>query len=210
MANREPIDSATAIVLAGGRSSRMGQPKALLPFDQEPLIAHIVSSLKELFADVVVIIAPGEQLPALPATLVRDEVAYQGPVSGIYHGLNAAQSELGFVASCDVPFLNQSLISYVCSQSRDHDVVVPYWADRFQPLFAVYRKSVAPYLQAQLQRGELRPIFLFDKSLSGDESLPFRVSSLGFRVNSKLKTRNLRLRSDRRNKPCRLMRPVAS
>jgi molybdopterin converting factor small subunit/GTP:adenosylcobinamide-phosphate guanylyltransferase len=95
--------------------------------------------------------------------LVRDEVAYQGPVSGIYHGLKAAKSDVSFVGSCDVPFLNRTLISYLCSQIRDHDVVVPYWEGRYQPLFAVYRKDVTSYLHSQLQRGELRPIFLFDK-----------------------------------------------
>jgi len=163
MSNRKPTDERSAIVLAGGRSSRMGQAKALLPFAGEPLIAHIVRSLKELFAEVVVVVAPDQEIPALPVTLVRDEVAYQGPVSGIYHGLNAAKSDVSFVGSCDVPFLNRTLISYLCSQIRDHDVVVPYWEGRYQPLFAIYRKGVTPYLHAQLQRGELRPIFLFDK-----------------------------------------------
>jgi len=163
MSNKRPTDDRSAIILAGGRSSRMGQAKALLPFAGEPLIAHIVRSLKELFADVVVVVAPDQEIPALPVTLVRDEVAYQGPVSGIYHGLKAAKSDVSFVGSCDVPFLNRTLISYLCSQIRDHDVVVPYWEGRYQPLFAIYKKSVMPYLHAQLQRGELRPIFLFDK-----------------------------------------------
>jgi molybdopterin-guanine dinucleotide biosynthesis protein A len=163
MPNKKPTDAKSAIILAGGRSSRMGQAKALLPFAGEPLIAHIVRSLKDIFADVVVVLAPGQELPALPVTLVRDEVAYQGPVSGIYHGLNAVKSDVSFVGSCDIPFLNLSLISYFFSHIDDHDVVVPYWEGRYQPLFAIYRKSVTPYLHAQLQRGELRPIFLFDK-----------------------------------------------
>src|SRR5436190_22884294 len=107
---------ASGIVLAGGRSSRMGQAKALLPFDGEPLITHIVRSLKDIFADVVVVLAPGQDVPVLPVTFVRDEVAYQGPVSGIYHGLKAAKSDVSFVGSCDVPFLNRTLISYLCSQ----------------------------------------------------------------------------------------------
>ena len=163
MSNKKPTDERSAIILAGGRSSRMGQAKALLPFDGEPLITHIVRSLKDIFADVVVVLAPGQDVPVLPVTFVRDEVAYQGPVSGIYHGLKAAKSDVSFVGSCDVPFLNRTLISYLCSQICDHDVVVPYWEGRYQPLFAIYRKDVTSYLHAQLQRGELRPIFLFDK-----------------------------------------------
>ena len=163
MSKKNPTDERSAIILAGGRSSRMGQAKALLPFDGEPLIAHIVRSFKELFADVVVVIAPDQVLPALPVTVVRDEVAYRGPVSGIYHGLNAAKGEASFVGSCDIPFLNLSLISHLVSQVHNHDVVVPYWAGRYQPLFALYRKNVVPFLRDQLRRDELRPIFLFDK-----------------------------------------------
>jgi molybdenum cofactor guanylyltransferase len=81
------VVGATGIVLAGGRSSRMGRPKALLPFDGEPLISHIVAELKALFADVVVVAAPGQDLPAMPVSLVRDEVAYQGPVGGLCYAI---------------------------------------------------------------------------------------------------------------------------
>ena len=157
------IVDAAAVVLTGGKSSRMGRPKALLPFDGKPLIAHVVRDLKELFAEAVVVAAPEQELPILPALVVRDEVAYQGPVSGIYHGLKASTKEVCFVTSCDAPFLNSALIAHLLSQILEHDVVVPYWQERFQPLHAVYRTRVLPLLKAQLERGELRPIFLYDK-----------------------------------------------
>jgi len=157
------IADATAVILAGGKSSRMGRPKALLPFDGEPLIAHVVRLLKNIFAETVVVAAPEQELPSLAVRLVRDEVAYQGPVSGIYHGLAASTQEVCFVTSCDAPFLNLSLISHLLTQIAGCDVVVPYWQERFQPLHAVYRRSLAPLLKAQLLRGELRPIFLYEK-----------------------------------------------
>jgi molybdopterin-guanine dinucleotide biosynthesis protein A len=157
------IDGASAVVLAGGKSSRMGRPKALLPFGDEPLIVHIVRSLKHIFAEIVVVAAPGQEMPALPVKLVRDEVAYQGPVGGIYYGLKATGGMFSFVTSCDVAFVNSSLISYLTSQISQYDVVVPYWQDRFQPLHAVYRRSVLSLLESQLERGELRPVYLFDK-----------------------------------------------
>lgn len=154
---------ATAIVLAGGKSSRMGRPKALLPFDNEPLIVHIIATLQRLFNEVVVVAAPEHELPSLPARLVRDEVAYQGPVGGIYYGLRAAGGNFGFVTSCDSAFLNTDLISHLVSHIPHYDVVVPHWQGRFQPLLAVYRKSVLPILEGQLARGELRPVYLFEK-----------------------------------------------
>jgi len=119
--------------------------------------------------DVVVEVAsPGQQLPELPARIVHDEVAYQGPVGGICYGLQAVADEsaadgFGFVTSCDSAFLNAGLISYLLSLRHDYDVVVPHWEDRFQPLLAVYRTTVVPFLQAQLENGELRPVHLFDK-----------------------------------------------
>lgn len=163
MESHRTITDASAVVLVGGKSSRMGRPKALLPFDGEPLIVHVVRALKKMFAETVVVAAPDQELPSLPAVLVRDEVAYQGPVSGIYHGLKTATKEVCFVTSCDAPFLNLQLISQLLAQISDCDVVVPYWQQRFQPLHAVYRTSVVPLLKNQLERGELRPIFLYDK-----------------------------------------------
>jgi len=163
MDDHRTIVDATAVILTGGKSSRMGRPKALLPFDGEPLIVHVVRALTKIFPEAVVVAAPEQELPSLPVALVRDEVAYQGPVSGIYHGLNAAPREVCFVTSCDAPFLNLSLIAHLLSQISDCDVVVPYWQERFQPLHAVYRKRLTPLLKDQLDRSELRPIFLYDK-----------------------------------------------
>jgi molybdenum cofactor guanylyltransferase len=178
------IPNATAVVLAGGKSSRMGRPKSLLPFGGEPLIVHIVRALQPMFAETVIVAAPDQELPDLPATVVRDEVAYQGPVGGIYYGLKAASANFCFVTSCDVPFLNPSLISYLISQISEHDVVVPHWETRFQPLHAVYRTSVLPLLKEQLERGELRPVYLFDKvracKIGADEIRCFDPEGLSF------------------------------
>src|SRR5512143_2769084 len=127
MDERQNIFDATAVILVGGKSSRMGRPKALLPFAGEPLIAHVVRRLNNIFAEAVIVAAPEQQLPELPAVLVRDQVAYQGPVSGIYHGLKASTKEVCFVTSCDAPFLNPVLVAHLLSQISDFDVVVPYW-----------------------------------------------------------------------------------
>ncbi len=141
----------------------MGTPKALLRFDDTPLIEHVVASLRRVFPWVVVVAAPGQELPSLPVTLVRDEVAHQGPVGGIYYGLRAAGADVAFVTSCDSAFLNPDLISHLVSEIPEHDVVVPRWQGRYQPLHAVYRRRVAPLLAEQLARGELRPVHLFDR-----------------------------------------------
>src|SRR5438445_5127928 len=102
----QPIADATAVVLAGGKSSRMGRPKSLLLFAGEPLIVHIVRALQQMFAETVVVAAPEQDLPDLPARLARDEIPHQGPVGGLYYGLRAASGSVCFVTSCAAPFLN--------------------------------------------------------------------------------------------------------
>ena len=213
MKDDQPSAGAAAVVLTGGKSSRMGRPKALLPFDGEPLIVHTVRKLEHLFSEIIVVAAAGEQFVELSSllrsqpdqpnelsepnkpnepnklnepkvTLVRDQVAYQGPVAGIYYGLQQARGAIGFVTSCDVPFLSLGLISHLLSQITNYDVVVPYWQERFQPLFAVYRREVAPLLKDQLERGELRPISLYNKvrtrEVGPDEIRRFDAEGLSF------------------------------
>src|SRR5439155_9786192 len=83
------------------------------------------------------------------------------------------------------PFLNLSFIAHLISQIAHYDVVVPFWQNRLQPLHAVYRRSVAPLLHEQLERGELRPIFLYQKvrtcEVGADEIRRFDPEGLSFR-----------------------------
>ena len=150
MTSSEAVGNASAIILAGGKSSRMGTAKFLSPFDGEPLIAHLVRRLANRFNDVIVVAAPEQELPPLPARILRDELPYQGPVGGIYYGLRAAGEEVAFVTACNAPFLNLALIEFLLSRLGDVDVGVPFWQERLQPLHAVYRKSVLPFLKQRL------------------------------------------------------------
>ena len=159
----------------------MGTSKALLPFDGVPLIVHVVGTLRRLFAEVVVVASPGQEIPSMPVRLVRDEMAYQGPVGGLCYGLKAANEEICFVTACDSAFLSSGLIAHLVSRISMHDVVVPRWLGRFQPLHAVYRRGVLPRLEEQLARGELRPAFLFDRvrTLTIDEEEIRRIDPEG-------------------------------
>ncbi len=178
------MTQAAAIVLAGGRSQRMGTAKALLDFGGRPLVAHNVALLSRLFGEIVVVAAPSQELPAMPATIVRDEVPHQGPVGGIYYGLAAARADRCFVASCDAVFLNTELISHLLSRSADCDLVIPSWEGRLHPLHAVYSKSVVPVLAAQLAAGERRLIDLVHKvrarRIERDEIVRFDPEGMSF------------------------------
>ncbi|MGE0823877.1 MAG: molybdenum cofactor guanylyltransferase [Candidatus Binatia bacterium] len=155
--------TASAIILVGGKSSRMGRAKALLPFDDEPILVHSVRTLREIVTDVVVVAAPQQEVPPLPATVIRDDIPHQGPVGGLFYGLRAVQHELCFVTACDAPFLHRRLVEHLFTLAPHYDAVVPRWRAQLQPLHAVYHRSVLPLLRAQLDQGELRLLSLLSK-----------------------------------------------
>ena len=158
------------IVLCGGRSSRMGRPKALLPWRGRPLIAHVVDVLREATDEVVVVSSEELELPALPARVVVDREPDLGPLAGIREGLEAITAGLAFVTPTDAPFLTpctvRALLQHGCAAAPELD-------GRVQPLCAVYPRSCVPDAVALIAAGRLRPLFLleaagFHKLAAGD------------------------------------------
>jgi len=154
------VSSASAIILAGGRSARMGQAKATLRIGGMTLIERTIAELARVFDDIVVVAAPEAaaiELPALGAvTIVHDDDAYQGPVGALARGLRAARHELAFACSCDLPMLRCDVAAWLMSLVGDRDAVIPQIGVRLQPLHAVYRRRCAGALDAMLARGEHR------------------------------------------------------
>lgn len=165
MTDGQPVEAA-AILLAGGRSSRMGQPKAALPFDGVPLLTHLLDRLAAYFPERVVVRAPGQVLPPFSdrdVRVVEDAVTDQGPVAGICAGLAAVRRELAFVVTCDVPFLSPRLGAMMVAEAPGYDVVAPEWEGRLNPLQAVYRARLLPLYEEQLAAGRRRPVDLYSR-----------------------------------------------
>ncbi len=105
------------IVLCGGRSSRMGRPKAWLPFGNELMLQRVVRVLCEVVDPMVVVAAPGQEVPPLPpeVAIVRDEIEGKGPLGGLAAGLAALEGrvEAAYLSSCDVPFLMPGFVQRV-------------------------------------------------------------------------------------------------
>jgi molybdopterin-guanine dinucleotide biosynthesis protein A len=152
------VKSASAIILAGGRSARMGRTKATLRLGSVTLIERTVAELARGFDDIVVVAAPESEdveLPALGAvTIAHDVDAYQGPVGALARGLRAARHEVAFACSCDLPMLRCEAASWLLSLIGDYDAVIPEIGGRLQPLHAVYRRRCADALDAMLAHGE--------------------------------------------------------
>jgi molybdopterin-guanine dinucleotide biosynthesis protein A len=153
----------TAIILAGGRSRRMGRPKAALPFGDETLLRRLVRIYRGWFGEVLVAAAPGQDLPEAPAPVLRDAVEGLGPLAGISSGLRAAGFEACFVTSCDHPFPDRRVVDALMAGLLQADACVARWEDRLQPTFAAYRRGLAGLCEAQLAAGELAPVRLYDK-----------------------------------------------
>jgi molybdopterin-guanine dinucleotide biosynthesis protein A len=156
----------------------MGRPKAWLPFGGELMLQRIVRIVRAVVDPVVVVAAPGQDVPRLLSNVevVRDEIEGKGPLGGLAAGLTALDGRVdaAYLSSCDVPFLKeefvQSVLSFLKPDSRlpTPEIAVPRVNDYFHPLAAAYRLSVLPYVRELIATDRLRPVFLFD-------SVPTRV-----------------------------------
>ena len=156
------------IVLAGGRSSRMGTPKAALDWHGTTLLRRICGIVaRGTGGPVVVVRAPGQELPGLPegVRVVEDDREGRGPLQGILAGLQAVDAEVAFVSSVDLPLLHPRFVAAVCGAAAGDgvDVAVPQLAGHRQPLAAAYRPALAPLVAELVEEDLMKPAFLFER-----------------------------------------------
>lgn len=162
------MPGAAGVVLAGGRSSRMGSAKAGLEWHGSTLLRRAAGVLRRV-ADgpVVVVRAAGQDLPALPAMVevADDPREGQGPLQGIAAGLAAVgdRADVAFVCATDLPFLHPAFVRAVLAAARGADVALPVAGGYSQPLAAAYRTALAPLAGRLVGAGRLRPAQLFDE-----------------------------------------------
>ena len=146
----------------------MGQPKTHLPWGNETMLQHVVRQLQRAVRTIVVVTAEGQQLPILPDHLImaRDRQPDQGPLEGISVGLQAlpAECECAYVTSCDAPGLQPAFVRELHQRRRQFEVVVPRDGRFHHPLAAIYHRCVAGRIDALLQAGQRRPVFLFQQA----------------------------------------------
>ena len=157
---------AGGIVLCGGKSTRMGTSKALLPFGPETMLQRVVRLLGQVVAPIVAVAAVDQVLPALPSGVIvtRDEHPGRGPLEGLRAGLKAlpADVDAAYVTSCDVPLLVPAFVRQMLEFANGYDIAVIEVDGFAHPLSAVYRRATLPQIEALLASDRLRPAFLFD------------------------------------------------
>lgn len=154
-----------ALILCGGRSTRMGRDKAWLPLPgHEAMLQRVVRLVAPAVAEIVVVARPGQDLPPLPegVLVVRDEVPDRGPLAGLGRGLAATSAQALYVTACDVPFLRREVVDLLFERLGGHDVVVVEEEGLLHPLAAVYRRTVEPIVRRLLEEGRRRPVSLYE------------------------------------------------
>jgi molybdopterin-guanine dinucleotide biosynthesis protein A len=154
------------IILCGGRSSRMGLAKLMLPFGPETMLQRVARLLGQACDPLVVVAAPGQELPPLaPGVIVaRDRRPGQGPLEGLSAGLHALPGEVesAFACGCDVPLLVPAFVRRMFELLGDESCAVPVCGGFQHPLAAVYRRSLVERVDEFLAGGRLAPSQLFD------------------------------------------------
>ncbi|MEN8134905.1 MAG: molybdenum cofactor guanylyltransferase [Thermodesulfobacteriota bacterium] len=146
-------DDFTGVLLAGGKSSRFGSNKALTKLAGRPMIEHPAKILADLFENRLLITNSPAEYAFLGWPMIGDIYPDAGPLAGIHAALKSVASPLIFVAGCDMPFLDKTLISYLCRLVEGYDVVVPRTAQGLEPLHAVYRRSIVEVIEKNLAGG---------------------------------------------------------
>jgi molybdopterin-guanine dinucleotide biosynthesis protein A len=157
------VTSVSGVILAGGRSQRLGIDKAFLPILGQPLVARTVQKLAALSDDVIVVTNQPASYAALrlPVRLVRDEVPGQGALMGIYSGMKAARHPRAVVVACDMPLLSLPLLRYMTTLAAEYDVVIPEIDGMFEPLHAVYGQACLQPMARLLAASEHQIIAFF-------------------------------------------------
>jgi len=175
------IASASAIVLAGGRSTRFGSDKSLALLRGEPLLAHVLRACAKRFAEVLLVAKEPARYGSFSgnARLVRDRALVSTPLAGIEAGLASTTAEIAFCCAGDMPFaVDAALLESLFAALEGHDAAVPVGGGHLQPLCALYRRATClPAATSALAQGPVGPRRLLDAvrtaQVPWDDGKPF-------------------------------------
>lgn len=154
----------TSIILAGGKSSRLGRNKSLQTVRGKTLIQWVIDRLATLSPEIIISSAHGEEIPCSSDVRLRtvaDIHPGKGPLAGIYSGLMASSNSRAIVVSCDTPFVSVGLLEYMTQTCPGFDIVVPRMKEKVEPLCAVYSKNCVDPIRELLKQNELKIIELY-------------------------------------------------
>lgn len=150
----------TAIILAGGKSSRMGYNKSFLKIGKLSFIEIVLEKVKD-FNDIIIVTNTPDEYKYLGIKVVKDIFPFTGPLGGIYTGLKYARYENAVVFPCDMPFINTKLLKYIAQIAENYDGVVPKVDGFYQPLCSAYSKKCIKLFGESLKNGITKIIDIY-------------------------------------------------
>ena len=153
----------TGIVLAGGKSSRMGTDKSLMILNGKTLIQQAIDILHPLCGKVV-ISSNDNKFDFTGCEVWPDEYPIQAPLIGIYSCLKRSSTDINLVLSCDMPNVNVELLSFMLNNLNSYETVVPEHNNLLEPLCGIYRKSVLPVLEDTIKNSNYKLMELLKKT----------------------------------------------
>ena len=176
----------TGIILAGGKSTRMGQNKAFIEIDDVPIITRIHKILKKLFQEIVIVANDNDKelFKDFDARVYPDLIPQGGALGGLYTGLFFSSFSYSFCVGCDMPFLKESVVEHLMKHATHDDVIVPRTKDGLQPLHAIYSKNCLESIRRTMGLGKHRIIDFFQmvrvKIIEEDDFFPLDPSRDSF------------------------------
>lgn len=158
------INNVTGVILAGGKSSRMGSNKALLPYRGGRFIEAIQRLLADIFDEVILVTNTPDQYDFLPCRKVPDLYEGMGVLAGIHAGLHHSSNQAIFAVACDMPYLVEELIRQLASRADAGGVLIPESPGGLEPLHAIYGKGCLAAIEATLLSGQRRIVSFFDRT----------------------------------------------
>jgi molybdopterin-guanine dinucleotide biosynthesis protein A len=158
----------SSVILAGGRSARLGRDKASLLIAGKRLLQQIIDKMSQLDEEIILVLAQGQLDPKLnsPQTVKTTTDLYygKGPLVGIYSGLKASSGDYSLVVACDMPFLCVDLLRYMIGLAKGFDIVIPRIGGHVEPLHALYSKDCLSHIEDMMKEGGiLNPTRLLDR-----------------------------------------------
>ena len=146
----------TAVILAGGKSSRMGFDKQLLKIKERKLMDSLISKLKSEFSEIIIVTNKPEYYIGLGHKIISDEITDKGPLSGIHVGLKSSSSEYAYFIACDMPNINLEYIRFMKEEIYNQKVkgCVTQLGDWIEPFNSIYSKDMIHDIEGYLEKGK--------------------------------------------------------
>lgn len=146
----------TAIILAGGKSSRMGTDKGLVLLNGKPMIQHIINAVQKTGISDILLISNNLAYKQFGLPVYSDIIKDSGPLGGIYTGLVHSTTSRNMILSCDIPFINEAVMNVLIEDQSQSPITVLKYKDRIHPLIGIFNTSIIPDIQEQISKNNFK------------------------------------------------------